>query len=311
MVTFFSGRLCRFLNNQKGSALVILTLGLSVMLASMALVTDVGLMLKNKIEVVNAADAAVLAGAQALPGDPARAEALACEYAAHNGVPDISVEISGDDRQISVVAQRTVSLFFARSMGFEESAASAQATACVEPLAGVKGVVPLGVTEQEFIFGETYVLKSGAGGEPEGEYHSGWLGILALQGPGAKLYLEDLMYGFDEMVLIGDILNIQTGNISGKTYEGIEYRINGCKHTPSCTAEHYEQDCPKIMLVPVIEPYDHKKVRVKGFCSFLVDMVAGMGNESYITGKFIRYTTAGEGSLECPDNGVYVSRLIR
>jgi hypothetical protein len=279
-------------------------------MVSVALVIDVGLMFNNKIQVANAADAAALAGVKELPVNEVSAEAMASDYASLNNVDDITVSISPDKREITVTTKRTIDLFFARILGFDNSTALAQAKAKLEPLTGVKGVVPLGVEEQTFIFGETYVLKYAGGDEPEGDYHSGWLGILALQGPGAKLYLEDLKYGFDEEIKIGDVLNIQTGNISGNTYEGIQYRIDRCNHIPYCAQDHYDPGCPRILLVPVIEAYEDNQVRVKGFSAFLVDSVEGMGIENYITGHFIQLTTGGSSDPVGPENGIYVARLV-
>lgn len=301
----------KLLREEKGTALILLALGMGVLMGFTALVTDLGLMYYNKIQVANAADAAALAGIQALPGDELKARNLAQEYAEKNGVTSISVEIAEDKKEIEVLAERTINLMLARVLGINNSTAKASSAASLEPLTGVKGIVPLGVPEQEFIFGETYVLKSAAGDDPEGEYHPGWLGLLALQGPGAKLYLEDLKYGFDEEIEIGDILNIQTGNISGNTFDGIQYRIDQCTHQPYCTADSYQEDCPRLMFVPVIRTYEDKTIEVMGFSVFLVDSVEGMGNESYITGKFVRHTISGSSSPTGPDNGVYVPRLSR
>ncbi|MBZ4654245.1 MAG: Protein of unknown function rane [Peptococcaceae bacterium] len=295
---------------EKGSALVLMALALTVLLSSVAIVTDVGIAYLNKIQVANAADAAVLAGAQGLP-DETKATAIAQAYGTRNSVPNINVEVAENKKEIQVTAERSTNLLFARIMGYNTTRASAQARVRLEPLTGVKGIVPLGIEEQTLVFGETYVLKYAAGSDPGDEYHSGWLGILALQGPGAKLYEEDLKYGFDQEVKVGDLLDIQTGNISGKTQSGVQYRIDQCKHTPTCTPDHYEKDCAKIMLVPMIRPYGTKQVQVVGFAAFLVDAVAGMGNENYITGQFIYHTISGDSSPTGKDNGIYVPRLIQ
>lgn len=301
----------KLLKEEKGAALILMALGVAVIMGLTALVTDLGLMYYNKIQVANAADAAVLAGVQALPADETKARELARDYAEKNGVTSITVTIGADKKNIEVQAERTIGLMLAKALGIESSTARANSQAALEPLTGVKGIVPLGVTEQEFVFGETYLLKYAAGDDPEGDYHSGWLGLLALQGPGAKLYLDDLKYGFDQEVKIGDILNIQTGNISGNTYDGVQYRIDQCKHLPSCTFDNYHEDCTRIMLIPIISPYDDKSIQVNGFAVFFVESVEGMGVDNYITGKFIRHTISGSSSVTGPDNGVYVPRLSR
>jgi Flp pilus assembly protein TadG len=152
-------RLISLFKKESGIALIIITLSLSLIMVSVALVIDVGLMFNNKIQVANAADAAALAGVKELPVNEVSAEAMASDYASLNNVDNITVSISSDKREITVTTKRTIDLFFARILGFDNSTASALAKAKLEPLTGVKGVVPLGVEEQTFIFGETYVLK--------------------------------------------------------------------------------------------------------------------------------------------------------
>lgn len=299
------------IKDQEGTALIIMALGLTFFVAMTGLVTDVGLMYFNKIQVANAADSAALAGVQALPGDRVKAEALARDYGKKNGVEELQVNINTEGTSLEVQAQRTINLFLARVIGLTESTAAARAVAGIEPLTGVKGVVPLAIEEQPLVFGESYILKYAASDDPEGDYHSGWLGLLALQGPGAKLYLDDLKYGFDQEIKIEDILNIQTGNISGNTYDGIQYRIDQCKHTPFCTAESYDPGCTRVLLVPVIRAYDSQSVIVKGFSAFFVDSVEGMGVENYITGKFIKYIIPGSSSPMGPGYGLYVPRLYQ
>lgn len=301
----------RFFREEKGSALVLIALSMIALLSAAALVTDVGIMYYNKSQVVNAADAAALAGAQALPGDPSTAETMARLYGARNKVDTIDVIFPEDGCTIEVRAQRTTDLFLARVIGHNNSTASAVAVARVAPITSVKGIVPLGIDDSPRVIGETYTLKFAAGDKALEDYHPGWKGILALQGPGAKLYLEDLKYGFDKSVSINEVLNIQTGNISGNTYDGVQYRIDQCKHIPSCTAESHAPDCPRIVLLPVIQPYSDKQIQVIGFAAFFVDSVAGMGNESEITGKFLSHVTAGDSSTTGPNYGLYATKLIR
>lgn len=297
------------LAEKKGAALVLMTFALSVIMASAAMVLDVGSLYYNKTQVVNAVDSSVLAGAQALPDDPVKAVQLAQEYAVKNNVPDLTVTLSADNLGIQAQASRTVSFDFARLLGYENGTVAARASARLEPVTGTRGIAPLGIPEQTMIYGEPYVLKYAASGTPEGDYHSGWLGLMALQGPGAKLYLDDLKNGYDGLVKCGDALNIQTGVVSGNTYDGVQYRIDQCKHTPACTFDHYVQGCPRIVVIPVIRSYADKQVQVVGFAAFFLESVAGMGKDNYITGRFIRCTTSGQSDPVGPDYGLRVPRL--
>jgi len=65
--------------------------GVVVLLGCASLVTDVGLLYTSRNRLINAADAAALAGAQELPDKPEMAEAVAREYAKDNGVLEDNV----------------------------------------------------------------------------------------------------------------------------------------------------------------------------------------------------------------------------
>jgi hypothetical protein len=309
--------LFNFVSEEKGSALVLVSLAMVVIIGVASLVTDVGLMYLNSARVANAADAAALAGVQALPKHKVKAEAIARNYASKNGVSDVTVIISPDSKTLEVKAQRQIDLYLARVLGINTSTAAATSKATLEPVIGVKGIVPLGIPQQAFVFGQDYVLKFGGGDALGGGYNSGWLGAIAIEDPGAKAYLDDLKLGFDKIITIGDILNVETGNISGFTFTGVQYRIDSCKHTPSCTVYSYYPDCPKIIILPIIKNYTDvlnsadKKIQVISFAAFLIQKVEGMGNENYITGQFIQYAVAGKSSTTGPDNGIYVPRLTR
>lgn len=298
------------LKKEKGAALIVITLGLTVLLASVSLVTDVGLMYFHKIQVDNAADAAALAGVQALP-DKEKAEETALEYAQKNGMADPEIIVSEDRKTITVTAARTFDMLFAKVLGIDQGSVRGRAKARLEPLTSARGVVPLGIPEHDLVFGETYILKSAASDSIEGDYHSAWMGILALSGPGARCYEDDLKYGFDREIALGDLVDIQTGNISGKTANGVQYRLDGCKHTPTCTFEHFVTGCPQVAIMPVVAPYSDRQVQVVGFAAFFLESVAGMGNKNYIMGKFIRYMAAGGSSATGTDYGLSTPVLTR
>lgn len=286
------------LQEEKGSAVIILALAMTVLLGFTALVTDVGLLYLTNVQLSNAVDAAVLAGAQELPHNPELALQQAEDYALANGVEKekISLEVFNDNKAIKAQANKEVEFFFARVLGFNSGQVAHGATALVGNMVAVNGAVPLGIQEHNFQFGEQYTLKVGAGDTDilNEEVSPGWFGVLALEGPGAKLYEDNLTYGFNGELKIGDILDVQTGNISNPTKRAIDYRMAQCTHSPYCTVDDYSRDCPKLLKVPVIEPAGHKQVRIKGFAMFLVEEVPGQGNENFVKGRFLETVTTGE-----------------
>ncbi|HHT64302.1 MAG: pilus assembly protein TadG-related protein [Bacillota bacterium] len=296
----------KLITNEKGSAIVLVALAMTVFLGMVSLVTDTGLIFVSKARLVNAVDAAVLAGAQELPHWPDTAAQVAENYATVNGIENPTVEVIDEKRALKVKGERTVNLLFARVLGFNTGIVTHEAVAKVGPIAAADGVVPLGIQEREFEFGVQYTLKVGAG-----ESEHGWFGALALGGPGASTYEKNLTYGYSETISLGDIFNTETGNMSNPTKRAINYRIDGCKHSPYCTVSHFQRDCPRLIKVPIIKLLSGKKVEVVGFGVMLLDDVTGQGNECYVKGKFVQTILPGEISGDEKNFGVWGVKLIQ
>lgn len=283
--------------NEQGSVLVLFAMSLTVLLGFTALVIDVGTAYLQNVRLSNAVDAAALAGSQALPDSPARAYQLALDYAQKNGVApeDITIEIADNNREIRVEARKHVAYSFAPVLGISSVDVQQGAGAKVGAVSSVWGAVPFSIQEQELAYGEEYLLKSGSGSNPPGgAQHSGWFGALRLSGNGASSYEQDIKYGYQGWLTIGDVVDIENGNMSGPTTRGVNYRISQCKHTPACSDEHFAADCPRLLKVPVVEPYGKKTVRVKGFAIFFLDRVDGQGNQNNVWGTFVRMSVLGE-----------------
>ncbi len=89
----------------------------------------------NWIRLQTAADAAAVAGANYLPANPARALAVAREYAELNGVRAseiVAERVSRNDREISLRVTRTVPFYLA---GAPTRAINARASATLQPQA--------------------------------------------------------------------------------------------------------------------------------------------------------------------------------
>lgn len=279
------------LSNENGNALVLVVIFMSVFFLLAALVIDAGLVYLVKARITNAADAAVLAAAQELPGNPSGALAVAQTYAASNGVSSSQIEftIIDNNKGIQAVATKNVQMLFGKIAGVTESTVVSHAIARVGGIKAVTGVVPLGVEDGGFEFGETYTLKVGAGSS-----ETGWFGALALGGPGAQTYEDNLTYGYRASIKIGDIIDVKTGNMSNPTVRAINYRMTQCTHVPKCTSTAFDPSCKRLVIIPVIEKIHCGKVRVKGFSVFLLNSVAGQGQSCIVTGTFVRSLARGE-----------------
>src|SRR6266568_1177122 len=99
------------LRAERGQVFVLTALSMTILLGMTALVLDVGDWYRTKRQLQATADAAALAGAQALPNDPAKASSLALNYANGNGggvdPNDISVQATqGAGDTIAVKAKK-------------------------------------------------------------------------------------------------------------------------------------------------------------------------------------------------------------
>lgn len=298
----------RIKKNEDGNALIFTALFLSVFLMISAVVVDSGLLYLTKAKLANAADAAVLAAAQELPGNPTAAVTTAKAYATSNGIKEeeMTFSLTNGNRSIEAVGTKKVKLLVAPLFGFQDSDVKATAVASVGSITGSTGIVPLGIENQGFLFNHEYTLKVGAG-----DSDTGWFGALALGGPGAQTYEDNLTYGYRAMIRIGDIIDVKTGNMSNPTKRAIDYRMAQCNHVPACTADSFQKDCQRLVKVPVITKLPSGDVQVVGFSVFLLNSVTGEGTESVITGYFVRTIATGDIDLNGTDYGLTGVKLTK
>ncbi|WP_425059623.1 hypothetical protein SCACP_02150 [Sporomusa carbonis] len=297
----------RFISDQRGSIAVMIGLALTTLIGFAAIVVDAGLLYLNRVELVNVVDAAALAGVQDLPVDTVKAAVSGQAYAAQNGHPGDVVAVNvPTSRAVTVSAVRTVDLIFAKVLGLTSADVRARAAAVLKPVSGVIGVVPFGVVKQDFIYGQTYNLKVGAGDGYSGNYAA-----LALGGTGSRNYTDNIKFGYDAKLSVGQWVSTETGNMSGGTTEGVRYRLN---LDPTATFQTVEKGSPRIVIVPLIESITNDTGRhdakIVGFAGFFLEGVAGSGNLNYVSGKFMQVVVAGDVSGTAPDTGVYSATLV-
>lgn len=302
------------LQNERGSIIVIVSMGLAALVGLSALVTDYGAVALERRRLVTAADAAALAGAQELLKDlasSALAHAAAVNYASANGVdPDsVAVTVPPNQREILVQVENDVDFFFARIFGQAGTRVGARARAIVGPIGAMIGIVPFSIVEQPLVFGAPYELKfanwddSGLG--------SGSFGALALGGTGASKYRANIVNGYNGEISIGDVLDLEQGNMSGPTAQGINELI---KKNCGCTLHNYEPNCPLLIYIPVIRYLGaSKKVEIVSFAAFFInkDKPPKPGNKNVVTGAFIEHVAGGKVSQNSSSSyGVYAVNLV-
>src|SRR5207248_10452363 len=124
------------LRNERGQVIVLTDIALTVLLGMSALVLDVGAWFRTKRQLQATADAAALAGAQALPDAPGTAYNMALDYANKNGGNvaggDVTItSTNGGSDTIAVAAQKNEPGFFSRVFGVNVVDVGAKAKAMV------------------------------------------------------------------------------------------------------------------------------------------------------------------------------------
>ncbi len=141
------------LRSESGQAVLMTVLFLTVLIGAAALVTDVGAWYRQQRQAQATADAAALAGAQALPVDPTQAQVLADQYATSNGgglLPSGGITFRSDyepNDTVVVKVSDDAPAFFANIFQISKATVTASAAARAGVPNQVDGVAPIVVNK--------------------------------------------------------------------------------------------------------------------------------------------------------------------
>jgi len=308
---FDKKRLLSFTKSSSGATMVVFVLSLVALAGCMALVTDIGMLAIEKARLNNAVDAATLAASRARLERPGTERQVAASYLDKNGFPGVSFDLSIDNatNTLEIMATEPVPYGFGKILGLNGATAMAHAAGRVLPVMGVNsGIRPFAIADMPLVMGASYTLKEGGGDGYTGNY-----GAIELGGPGAKTYMDNIVEGFDGRLMVGDEIDTEPGNMSGPTYSGVTELLSECTHNPKCTAESFEPDCPRLITIVIVNTLavnGRKTVIIKGFASFFLTGVDGMGHDSVVHGTFVRSVTSGITDETQSDYGLYGVKLI-
>jgi len=289
------------LKNKKGNSAIIFLFTMTFFIGLLALVTDTGMMYLEKSKLQNSVDAIALAAIQDYQKGEAAMMAQVYHYADLNGVDPsrLEVVISEGNKKITVNASKKVNLFFAKIFNITDTVVKSKASAKAGAIVAANGIRPFAVEQQPFEFGRTYTIKKEAG-----EAYSGNYGALALGGTGATNYRNNLMYGYNAKLEIGDLVRIgedmetEPGNMSGPTYDGMRYILQQDKCV-SHDLSKLSKDCTRLIVLPVVDSLDvngRSTVKIMGFATFFLEETAFAGGKTQVKGKFIK--TLGQGEID-------------
>jgi hypothetical protein len=294
--------------NEKGSTLMFAALALTLLLTVSGLVVDGGTLYVIKSRLQKTANAAVLSAAQELTQTEAGVNEVLLEALEQNGekaqLLSSSIEMG---RKVSVRLSQEVPLGFSGLLGFKTATVEVKAAAELRVMGAAIGAAPLGIDEAiQLEYNKEYKLKV-----DQTEVAYGNFGVLALGSTGAATYEDNLRNGYRNELKSGDIIETQTGNIAGKTRNGVQLRLDECPYTPGDTSH---RDCRRIILIPVYKPIEYsagnqlKTVKITGFAYFYITQPM-KSTDTYITGMFIKRAGTGIAKPDAVNRGAFAIRL--
>lgn len=318
--------------DDRGVSTLLLAVMLPAILGVQAITVDATRTFVERRELQNAVDAAALAAASYLPStNPTqldRARTAAVQYAALNGVTVSAADVTfTTDRQpfdrVDVRARADVSFLFARTFGVSLGAVGSQGVAQLGQLGGMPGILPWGVEPPAggFAFGDPYCLKLGStgnggacNGAVQGNFHA--LDIDAEGNSSASIYRDRIATGSLNVVHVGDVRDVVTGNMNGPTRQGLDDRVGGditdfpdvIEAIAGGGYRVLDWSSPRIAVLPIVQ-YQHPTATILGFGVFFIETYSGNGA---VVGRFV--DTVVPGGQWAPLNGGgsgYGSHVVR
>ena len=258
---------------------------LPVLVGMTGLALDVGSYASDRRTLQNTADSIALAAAQDLP-DSNAATTTAQSWAAKNNIAwnKVTFVVSGGSISptVTVTVAREHDFAFIGVLGVTSKSVGAKAVAVKSSFGGSNGIVPWGVT-QATVNGSTpgslMTMKYDATGGNNGNF-----GAIRIDGPGASTYSASVMYGSNSYACAvtapncttgacpgiyptvcaetapdcnGPECTPQTGNMTGPTRTGVDFRMTNTTSSCDTFAETFTGPDlnGKYHLVPACNPY--------------------------------------------------------
>ncbi len=296
----------------RGQAIVLTVVFMTALLGMGALVLDVGSWFRADRVTQSTADAAALAGAQALPIDPAGATSAALSYSDKNGggatSSDVTITSSIDANDtISVHVHKQADSFFSKVLGFGSVDVGSRATARADGIAKARYVAPITVPKSHPklsgpgcpCFDSPTSIDLGKAGEP-GAFH-----LINLDGSSG---------GTGQVILAGWILHGFDGLLSLGGY----FSDTGAKWNSSEVQSALASRIGTDLLFPVYDSISgtgsNAEYHVIGWAGFRLTGIDTRGSGGSLLGYFdqviwsgIQVTSASGGG---PDFGVRTVQLI-
>lgn len=326
------------LKERKGAVTVMAAIVTVTILGFTALGVDIGMVATSRNQLQNAADSAALAaGSRLLVMNNAEIINIAKTYAGSNKVlnepvvlQDSDIEIFGNpdvgQRRVRVTARRInargnpISLMFGRAIGYDSVDMTATATAGLISLAGTTGMRPWAVRDRcadppapcpPYVYpevGEPVTLKVGSQGIREEPY---WFGPVNFPPEnkgdpvtGGSAYRDNIEYGYNGLVEIGDVVRLEHGNMGGPTRQGVDYLVQqdpGAYWDTTTNqimgSAYPDNQSPKIVTIMFYDPNipvdSHGPITVTRLGAFFLEEMTRVDGEEAVTGRFMEGISSG------------------
>ncbi len=309
MMTMMNMR--RLMADETGNMLVLSVAGLLALLGFAALAVDISCLLTAHAQLQTAADAAALAGAAQLPYGTDVAAETSIHFARRNDCLNQAVQISTADvtfpssRRIRVQVVRRVPLHFSPLFGLNEIPLAVSATAEIGTLHGTNGLRPWGVPKFGWQVGQEVTIKAGTINAPATDpsfFYPIDFPPINRGDPetGASVYEENIRSGSRHFVYIGDILQVEPGNMVGPTAKAVEDLIAAdadarWQNNRLVDSDYPGLSSPRVIKIPLYDPdvppeSGRNEITCIGLAAFFLEGISGKN----VSGRFIELITNGD-----------------
>jgi len=288
------------LRGERGQVLVFSVILFAVLLGMAALAVDLGSWYRTQRQDQVVADAAALAGAQALPDDPDQAVSLASDYAKKNGVTlaagAVTIKSSSPSMPhdtIQVSHAQSSPAFFAKIFGIDHADTREQATARSGVPGAARFVAPIVVPETNPMLqcspppcaGTTQIslldLHKPGGGNAAGSF-----ALLNLEQNGsgtadAGTLAEWMADGYPDEMPIGTYFGAASTNYNSSAFQD------------ALTARVGTEVLFPVYQAPIVNGGSNGQFNIVGWVGFHIDSQTAGGSSGTLVGYFTRFIAQG------------------
>jgi Flp pilus assembly protein TadG len=280
-----------------------------VLLGMAGMAVDIGTYAGHKRHLQNAADSIALAAAQELCAstcaDTLAARAVANQWAAKNNVStsDVTLTFSGGSTTPTVRAtiQTNHHFAFMRVIGISSKGIGASAAAVKASFGGDNGIVPWSVTQatvDNTATGALMTMKYDATGANIGNF-----GAIRIDGPGANVYGDSVMYGSQDFACAADTPNCTTGACPGT------YPATCAENSPTCDGPDCDPQTGNV-IGPTRTGVDFRMNNTTAACDTFDEAFTSLGGGSYHLNPDCNPWTDGPGKCTGNNAGDLCSRRV-